>query len=251
MAGATFRREDTRDVRRVASRHSTNARNDRGPGAVVVCDRRSAGFPRGRDLWLIDNYDSFPLNLAHLLAQLGARVRIVRNDEVRVSDVLARRPVGVVVSPGPKTPKEAGISVPLIRACAAASPAVPVLGVCLGCQAIGEAFGGRVVRATAPVHGRATKVTHDGRGLFAGLPSPFRVARYHSLVVSPRGLPSVLESTAFAASGEIMGLRHRTLPIEGVQFHPESFLTRSGPAILAAFLSLCGVRARPASTVVE
>lgn len=197
---------------------------------------------------LIDNYDSFTRNLADGLAQLGADVAIVRNDEVRAADVLAARPRGVVLSPGPRAPRDAGICLPWLRI---APPRMPVLGVCLGHQAIGEAFGGRVVRAGEPVHGRALPVVHRGGGLLAGLPSPFLAARYHSLVVDGGSLPATLEATAWSRDGEIMALRHRTRPIEGVQFHPESFLTPVGPAILAAFLRRCGLRPRPAHEVVR
>ncbi len=212
----------------------------------------SSGRSRGRRrVWLIDNYDSFTENLAHLLAQLGASVRVVRNDAVTPEDVLADRPAGVVLSPGPKTPAEAGVSVPLVLACARSVPAVPVLGVCLGHQAIGEAFGARIVRALRPVHGRTTPIRHRGQGSLAGLPSPFEAARYHSLVVSERGLPRDLLVTARSAEGEVMGLLHRRLPIEGVQFHPESYMTPCGPHLLATFLSRCGLRPRPASRVVR
>jgi anthranilate synthase/aminodeoxychorismate synthase-like glutamine amidotransferase len=167
---------------------------------------------------LVDNYDSFAWNLVQALAALGADA--------------------VVVSPGPCTPAEAGISVELVRA--AARRGVPLLGVCLGHQAIGAAFGGRVVRARAPVHGKTSEVLHDGRGVLRGLPSPFTAMRYHSLVVE-EPLPDGIEATARTASGELMGLRHARLPIEGVQFHPESFMTAAGPALLANFLE--GARA--------
>jgi anthranilate synthase component 2 len=200
-------------------------------------------------VWVVDNYDSFTENLAHLLAQLGATVFVARNDERSVAQVLRARPAGVVVSPGPCTPAEAGVSVDLIRACGRARPPVPVLGVCLGHQAIGAAYGARVVRAREPVHGRATSIRHRGAGLLAGLPSPLRAARYHSLVVSPTGLPPALRPTAWSTSGEIMGLAHASLPVEGVQFHPESYLTDVGPRLLCAFLRRCGLRPRPASRV--
>lgn len=208
-------------------------RRTRGPGPVV----------------LLDNYDSFTQNLAHLLAMLGADVAVVRHDAATVDEVLAVRPAGVVVSPGPLSPREAGISVALIRACAAARPPVPVLGVCLGHQALGVAFGGAVRRARRPVHGRATSIRSRRRGLLAGLPARFRAARYHSLVVDRRTLPDGLEVTATSAEGEIMALEHRTLPLAGVQFHPESFLTPHGPAVLAAFLRRCGLRLRRAALV--
>jgi len=204
---------------------------------------------RPRPVVLVDNYDSFTRNLAHLLAQLGADVVVVRNDAVTVAEVFAARPAGVVISPGPRSPAEAGISVALVRACAAATPPVPVLGVCLGHQAIGVAFGGRVVRAVRPVHGRATAVRSTGRGLLAGLPRTFRAARYHSLVVDPATLPEVLDVVARSDEGEILALTHRTRPVDGVQFHPESFLSPHGPAILAAFLRRCGLRPRTTPVV--
>jgi anthranilate synthase component 2 len=200
---------------------------------------------------LIDNYDSFTENLAHLLAQLGAPVTVVRHDAATVGDVIRSRPQGVVISPGPHAPRDAGISVELIRACAAVVPAVPVFGVCLGHQAIGEAFGARIVRARRPVHGQALPIVHRGGGCLAGLPSPFLAARYHSLVIAPSSLPRDLEVTARSAEGEIMAVLHRRLPIEGVQFHPESYLTPAGPRILRAFLRRCGRRPRPAREVVR
>jgi anthranilate synthase component 2 len=187
---------------------------------------------------LIDNYDSFAFNLVQALAALRAEVVVRRNDALSVEEALALAPDAVVVSPGPCTPKEAGISVDLVRA--AAARRLPLLGVCLGHQAIGAAFGGRIVRAPRPVHGKTSVVSHDGRGVLAGLPNPFTAMRYHSLVVE-EPLPAELQETARAATGELMGLRHRALPIEGVQFHPESYLTADGPALLANFLG--GARA--------
>jgi anthranilate synthase/aminodeoxychorismate synthase-like glutamine amidotransferase len=218
--------------------------------ASATSVRSSRGIPPGA-IWLLDNYDSFTRNLSDLLHQLGARVIVVRNDETTPEEVLAARPAGVVLSPGPRTPSEAGISVALVRACAAGTPPVPVLGVCLGHQAIGEAFGGRTVRAKRPVHGRATSVRHRGEGWLAGIPSPFPAARYHSLVVDERRLPPELEVTGRSVEGEVMAMRHRSLPIEGVQFHPESYLTPHGPRILAAFLRAAGVRARDPARVVR
>jgi anthranilate synthase component 2 len=223
-----------------------------------TCARSSRGIPRGA-VWLLDNYDSFTRNLADLLGQLGARVHVVRNDETTPEEVLASRPAGVVLSPGPRTPREAGVSIALVRACAAAAeaaiargrPPAPLLGVCLGHQAIGEAFGGRTVRARRPVHGRATAVRHRGEGWLRGLPSPFLAARYHSLVVDEARLPDALVVTARSEEGEVMAMRHRTLPIEGVQFHPESYLTPHGPRILAAFLRAAGVAARDPERVVR
>ncbi len=218
------------------------------PGRITtsaVFDRRRAlslSGRAGRSILLLDNYDSFTQNLAHALASLGADVTVVRHDEVAVRDVVRARPAGVVISPGPLSPREAGISVPLVRACARAKPPIPVLGVCLGHQAIGVAFGGRVVRAKAPVHGRATRVAHRDVGVLRGVRCPTEVARYHSLVVDPTSLPDDLEAHAVSAEGEVMGLLHRRLPIEGLQFHPESFLSPDGPAMLAAFLRRCGIR---------
>jgi anthranilate synthase component 2 len=182
---------------------------------------------------LVDNYDSFAWNLVQALAALGADVVVRRNDALSVADALALAPDAVVVSPGPCTPAEAGISVDLVRA--AADRRLPLLGVCLGHQAIGAAFGGRVVRAARPVHGKTSEILHDGRGVLRGLPSPLVAMRYHSLVVD-EPLPSELESTARTAQGELMALRHASLPIEGVQFHPESFMTPTGPSLLANFL---------------
>lgn len=217
------------------------------PGRVLRSPVLRRAGPRG--IVLVDNYDSFTLNLAHLLAQLGADVQVVRHDEASVAQVLAAAPRGVVLSPGPLAPAQAGICVALVRACARAARPVPLLGVCLGHQAIGAAFGARVVRARVPVHGRALPVSHDGHGLLAGLPDPFPAARYHSLVVSPRGLPRSLVAHAWSAEGEIMALAHAERPIEGVQFHPESYLTPDGPRLLAAFLRRCGVVPRRARVV--
>jgi anthranilate synthase/aminodeoxychorismate synthase-like glutamine amidotransferase len=197
-------------------------------------------------LLVLDNYDSFTYNLVQYAGELGAKPVVYRNDALTVESVLALEPDALVVSPGPCTPREAGISVPLIRA---AAGRVPVLGVCLGHQAIGEAFGGRVVRADRLMHGKTTPVAHRGHPLFDAIPSPFEAMRYHSLVVSPTGLPEALEITAWSddriACTEIMGLGHRSLPVYGVQFHPESVGTASGKRILANFLTL----ARQASTV--
>lgn len=188
---------------------------------------------------LIDNYDSFTFNLYHFLGDLGAVVEVRRNDALSVEDALALQPEAIVISPGPCTPNEAGISVPLIHA--AAARRVPLMGVCLGHQAIGQAFGGKVVRAPTPVHGKVWEVAHGGTDIFAGLPSPFRATRYHSLVVED--LPEVLLPTARTADGLLMGLAHRDLPIWGVQFHPESIASEHGHDMLRNFLSLAGVRA--------
>ena len=190
-------------------------------------------------LLVLDNYDSFTYNLVQYAGELGAEPVVYRNDALSVEAALALRPDAIVVSPGPCTPREAGISVPLIRAAAAR---VPVLGVCLGHQAIGEAFGGRVVRADRLMHGKTTPVAHRGHPLFEGIPTPFEAMRYHSLVVSPDGLPEELEITAWsddrAEGSEIMGLSHESLPVHGVQFHPESVGTAVGRRILANFLAL-------------
>ncbi|TVQ89831.1 MAG: aminodeoxychorismate/anthranilate synthase component II [Chromatiaceae bacterium] len=190
---------------------------------------------------MLDNYDSFTYNLVQYLGELGAEVQVVRNDELDVAAALALRPARVVISPGPCTPSEAGISVPLIQAVAAAGN-LPLLGVCLGHQAIGQAFGGEIVRAGAVMHGKTSPIHHTDQGVFRGLASPFQATRYHSLVIDAATLPADLEVTAWTctdagARDEIMGVRHRTLPIEGVQFHPESILTEQGHALLANFLA--------------
>jgi anthranilate synthase component 2 len=192
---------------------------------------------------MIDNYDSFTFNLVQYLGELGASVDVVRNDAATIEELLRRDPAGVVISPGPGEPADAGISIDAVRACA--ERGLPLLGVCLGHQAIGAAFGARIVRARSIMHGKVSQVEHDGRGVFAGLASPIEATRYHSLVVEESSCPEVLEITARTADGEIMGLRHRELPIEGVQFHPESILTAEGKRLLANFLALC-TRARAA-----
>ena len=184
-------------------------------------------------LLLIDNYDSFTYNLAQYLGELGADVHVHRNDAITLDQIAAWAPERIVVSPGPCTPIEAGISVPAIRRFAGK---IPILGVCLGHQAIGQAFGGRIVRAQRVMHGKISPVTHDGRGVFAGLPSPFDVTRYHSLAIERATCPPCLEISATADDGEIMGVRHRELAVEGVQFHPEAILTEHGHALLANFL---------------
>lgn len=184
-------------------------------------------------LLMIDNYDSFTYNLVQYFGELGCEVKVLRNDECTVDEAAALRPSHVVISPGPCTPSEAGISLALIGRLAGK---VPLLGVCLGHQSIGQAFGGKVVRARQVMHGKVSQVRHDGRGVFAGLPSPFTATRYHSLVVERASLPAELEITAESEDGEIMGLRHRALPVEGVQFHPEAMLTEHGHAMLRNFL---------------
>jgi anthranilate synthase component II len=185
---------------------------------------------------LIDNYDSFTYNLVQYLGELGAEVLVHRHDAIDVAGVAALRPTHLVVSPGPRTPDEAGISVDVIRALAGS---VPILGVCLGHQAIGRAFGGRIVRGREPVHGKVSEIHHDGRALFAGLENPMPATRYHSLVIDPELAPDLVR-TAWCDGDVVMGVRHRELPVEGVQFHPESILTGSGRALLANFLALGG-----------
>jgi anthranilate synthase/aminodeoxychorismate synthase-like glutamine amidotransferase len=187
---------------------------------------------------VIDNYDSFTYNLVQHLGGLGVEMEVVRNDAITSAALAARRPRAIVISPGPCTPKEAGISVEVIRALGAT---VPILGVCLGHQCIGAAFGGRVIRSPVPVHGKTSMIHHDGRTIYEGLPVPFEATRYHSLIVAREGLPGDLEVSAWLDDGTIMGLRHRRFPVEGVQFHPESVLTAVGKAVLARFLALAGV----------
>lgn len=184
---------------------------------------------------MIDNYDSFTYNLVQYLGELGQTLRVVRNDQISLEEITALRPEKIVISPGPCTPKEAGISVAAIKRF---SGKVPILGVCLGHQAIGEAFGGKVVAAQRLMHGKTSLIQHDGRTIFAGLPNPFEATRYHSLIVEPESLPACLNVTARTAEGEIMGLRHRDFPVEGVQFHPESILTKVGMDLLRNFLRL-------------
>ena len=193
-------------------------------------------------LLVIDNYDSFTYNLVQSLGELQQDVRVVRNDEIEVADIADLAPTHIVISPGPRTPEQAGISMQTITAYAGK---IPILGVCLGHQSVGQAFGGKVVRARAVMHGKTSLIAHDGRGAFADLPNPFEAARYHSLVVDRASLPDCLEITAEVARDgaaayeetEIMGLRHKTLPVESVQFHPESFLTPVGTELLRNFLT--------------
>ncbi|MBM3374832.1 MAG: aminodeoxychorismate/anthranilate synthase component II [Betaproteobacteria bacterium] len=187
-------------------------------------------------LLMIDNYDSFTYNLVQYFGELGADVVTLRNDEVSVEAALALQPQAIVISPGPCSPAEAGISVPLIQAVAAMSRPLPLLGVCLGHQSIGAAFGGQVVRAKTLMHGKTSLVTHQGQSVFAGLNNPLMVTRYHSLAVSREGLPEDLVVTAWTDDGEIMGLAHTRLPVHGVQFHPESVLSEQGHALLRNFL---------------
>jgi anthranilate synthase component 2 len=188
---------------------------------------------------VIDNYDSFTYNLVHYLNELGAETAVWRNDALTVDQALGLRPQGVLLSPGPCTPNEAGICLELIEK---APDDLPILGVCLGHQAIGQAFGGEVVRAKQVMHGKTSAIGHSGRGVFKGLPIPFTATRYHSLSVAKDSLPAELEVTAWADDGEIMGFQHRSRPVHGVQFHPESIATEGGHDMLANFLDLAGVK---------
>src|SRR5262245_37730378 len=191
---------------------------------------------------MIDNYDSFTYNLVQYLAELGAEVEVHRNDAITLDEIAAKRPAAIVVSPGPCTPREAGISVPVIQRF---GPTIPLLGVCLGHQSIGAALGATIRRATRIMHGKTSAIHHDGRGVFTGLPSPFEATRYHSLVIDPPTVPDCLEVTAWTrdeGDREIMGVRHKEWPLEGVQFHPESILTTEGKRLLANFLERVGDR---------
>jgi len=182
---------------------------------------------------VIDNYDSFTYNLVQYLGELGAELEVVRNDALAVDTIVARRPARIVISPGPGTPDQAGVSLDLIRRLGATTP---ILGVCLGHQAIGQAFGGRVVRANRVMHGKVSRIRHDDKGVFERIPNDFVATRYHSLVVERASLPACLAVSAESHDGEIMGLRHRSLPVEGVQFHPEALLTEHGHAMLRNFI---------------
>jgi anthranilate synthase/aminodeoxychorismate synthase-like glutamine amidotransferase len=188
---------------------------------------------------VIDNYDSFTFNLVQYLGELGASVEVMKNDALDVAGVRSRAPDGVLISPGPCTPNEAGISLQLVRELGSS---LAILGVCLGHQAIGQAYGGRVVRAARLMHGKTSPILHDGRGVFEGLASPFEATRYHSLLVERASIPSCLEVSAWTAEGEIMGLRHRKDEVEGVQFHPESILTRDGKRLVGNWLDRVGAR---------
>jgi anthranilate synthase/aminodeoxychorismate synthase-like glutamine amidotransferase len=187
---------------------------------------------------LLDNYDSFTYNLYQYLGELGAEVTVVRNDEMSADAVLGLGPQAVVISPGPGTPDQAGVSLDLIRRC---TGRIPLLGVCLGHQALGQAFGGVVVRAPRLMHGKTSEIHHDGRTVFGGLPQPFTATRYHSLVVDRATVPDCLEVSAWTDDGIVMGLRHREHPLEGVQFHPESILTKSGKDLLRNFMQQCNI----------
>jgi anthranilate synthase component 2 len=186
-------------------------------------------------LLLIDNYDSFTYNLFQYLSELGADVRVVRNDRISINEIEEMQPERIVISPGPSTPLNAGISNAVIKYF---SPRLPILGVCLGHQCIGHSFGGIVRQAKSIMHGKSSLIQHDGRGVFAGMPKPFAAIRYHSLIVARESLPQCLEITAWTDDGSIMGLRHQHYPLEGIQFHPESFMTESGKNILANFLKI-------------
>ena len=188
-------------------------------------------------LLMIDNYDSFTYNLVQYFGELGAEVEVVRNDQETLDALVAMRPSGLVISPGPGAPDQAGLSIAAVRRFG--EEGTPVFGVCLGHQSIGVAFGGRIGRARSIMHGKTSEIHHEGQGVFRSLPKPFVATRYHSLVIDPEHCPEVLEVTARTADGEIMGVRHRSLPIEGVQFHPESILTAEGKALLANFLDAC------------
>lgn len=192
-------------------------------------------------LILIDNYDSFTYNLVHFLGELGAPCEVIRNDKISADEVLKKKPKAIVLSPGPCTPNEAGICLDLI---AKAGPKVPLLGVCLGHQAIGQVYGGKVIRAPEPMHGKLSTIRHTGKGVFKGLPERFEVTRYHSLIVERASLPDCLEVTAETSEGIIMGLAHKTHPVHGVQFHPESIASEQGHALLANFLELAGMAPR-------
>ncbi len=188
-------------------------------------------------LLVIDNYDSFTYNLVQYLGEMGQEVRVVRNDEIPAAEIATLAPSHIVISPGPCTPNEAGISLEVIKTYAGK---IPILGVCLGHQAIGQAFGGKVVRAARVMHGKTSPISHDGKGLFTGLPNPFQATRYHSLLIERASVPDSLDVTAQTAENEIMAVRHKTLPVEGVQFHPESFLTTSGKDLLRNFIEKKG-----------
>ena len=192
-------------------------------------------------LILIDNYDSFTYNLVHFLGELGAECEVIRNDKISADEVLRKKPQAIVLSPGPCTPNEAGVCLDLI---AKAGPRVPLLGVCLGHQAIGQVYGGKVIRAPVPMHGKLSTIRHAGKGVFKGLPERFEVTRYHSLIVERASLPASLEITAETADGLIMGLQHKTHPVHGVQFHPESIASEQGHALLANFLEIAGFSPR-------
>lgn len=185
-------------------------------------------------LLMIDNYDSFTYNLVQYFQELGEEVKVFRNDEITIKEIAHLKPEKIVISPGPCTPNEAGISLEVVKAF---SGKIPLLGVCLGHQSIGQAFGGKIIRAKSVMHGKTSMIRHNGKGVFENLPNPFEATRYHSLVVEKKSLPDCLEITAWTEDQEIMGVRHKTLAVEGVQFHPESILTVEGKQLLANFLT--------------
>jgi anthranilate synthase component II len=210
--------------------------NVKASASACGADALSTG---GVMLVLIDNYDSFTYNLVHYLGELGAEIAVHRNDKISVDAVLALKPLAIVLSPGPRTPKEAGICLDLIRE---AGPTIPMLGVCLGHQSIGDHYGGLVLRAPKPMHGKLSRIRAGGQGIFKGLPRAFEVTRYHSLLVERATLPACLTVTAETDDGLIMGLQHKTHPVHGVQFHPESIASEHGHALLANFLELAGLK---------
>ncbi len=210
------------------------------PGMVEIAGREVPMTGVGRRIVLVDNYDSFTYNLYQYLLMLGAEVEVVRNDEVSAAEIAAREPDGIVLSPGPSSPENAGITPDVIRLL---GPTTPMLGVCLGHQAMGMVYGGDVIRAE-PVHGKRSPVEHTGVGVFAGLPSPLEAGRYHSLAVARDTLPDVLEVTAWSPDGLVMGVRHREHPVEGIQFHPESILTDDGARMLSNWLAEVPIRER-------
>jgi para-aminobenzoate synthetase component 2 len=211
----------------------------------VPAESHPTGTAAARPVLVVDNFDSFVYNLVQYLGQLGVRCIVRRNDAVTVDELADLDVAGVLLSPGPGTPAGAGVTVPMVHA--AATRGVPVLGVCLGHQAIAEAFGGEVVRAPELLHGKTSQVVHEGTGVLAGLPSPFTATRYHSLAVDAASVPAELEVTGHTPSGIVMALRHRELPVEGVQFHPESVLTEGGHRLLATWLTTCGLAPDPAA----
>jgi anthranilate synthase component II len=238
MSGRSGRREEpAREAHEAVARAATRGHARRGAPAAGTAHRGAARRAEAARVLVVDNYDSFTFNLVQYLGELGAEVEVFRNDAVDVAGIRARRPDGLVLSPGPCTPDDAGVTLEAIRALAGE---LPILGVCLGHQAIGQAFGGRVVRNARIVHGKASPVRHASAGVFAGLPSPFEAGRYHSLVVERETLPAALEVTAWTDEDEIMGLRHRSLDVEGVQFHPESILTLEGKRLLGNWLRRLG-----------
>ena len=195
-------------------------------------------------LILIDNYDSFTYNLVHYLGELGAESVVIRNDKISAEEVIAKKPQAIVLSPGPCTPNEAGVCLDLIKK---AGPKIPLLGVCLGHQSIGQSYGGEVIRAPEPMHGKLSAITNTGKGVFKDLPKSFQITRYHSLIVERKTLPDCLEITAETADGIIMGMQHKSHPVHGVQFHPESIASEQGHALLANFLTLAGFKPRQRS----